>query len=105
MAFIRKNSFIIFLLSFVLVLSFGNILSHKSTQTNVSYVDIEEGDTLWSLAASYSGNVPHLEWIEEVMDANGLDTHTLAVGQSIAIPSDQLKFAPDETIKLAGDSE
>lgn len=105
MAVIRRNSFIVLLFSFVLLLSFVTILSHNSEKMDVSYIHIEQGDTLWSLAESYSGNIPHQEWIETIMETNDLDTYRIAAGQSIAIPSEQLDFAPDETVHLAGDSE
>nr|WP_256204420.1 hypothetical protein [Planococcus faecalis] len=39
------------------------------------------------------------------MKENNLSTSKIIAGQSLKIPSDQLKFAPDETIKFAGDAE
>lgn len=71
----------------------------------MSLVEVEHGDTLWTLADSFSGNTPHQQWIEEIMKENGLSTPKIIAGQSIKIPSEQLKFAPDETTKLAGDAE
>lgn len=105
MTFIQKNSFIILFFSLVLLLSFYTILSNNDEQSQMSQVKIEEGDTLWTLAETFSGNTPHHEWIEKIMEENQLSTAKIQAGQSLKIPSDQLKFAPDDSIKLASDSE
>ena len=105
MTFIQKNSYLTAFFLLVLLVSIYTIFSHNSNETTMSQVQIEEGDTLWTLAESFSGDVPHHEWIETIMQENGLETPKIVVGQSIKIPSDQLKYAPDDTIKLAGDAE
>ena len=102
MTFIRQNSYLIAFFSLIVVFTFYAILSHNTNSTSMSQVEIEEGDTLWTLAESFSGATPHHEWIEEIMN---LSTPKIIAGQSLKIPSDQLKFAPDETIKFAGDAE
>lgn len=105
MTFIQKNSYLTAFFLLVLLVSIYTIFSHNSSETTMSQVEVREGDTLWTLAESFSGDVPHHEWIEEIMQENGLETPKIIVGQSIKIPSDQLKYAPDETVKLAGDAE
>lgn len=105
MTFIQKNSYVAVL--FLLILSFScySVLTHNAQQGKMSLVQIEQGDTLWTMAESFSGNTPHQEWIEEIMKENGLHSPKIIAGQSIKIPSEQLKYAPDETTKLAGDVE
>jgi LysM repeat protein len=105
MTFIRRNSYLTLLFALILSFSFYSVFSHNSQEPQMSLVQIEEGDTLWTLAESFSGNTPHQEWIEAIMEENNLHTPKIVAGQSIKIPSEQLKFAPDQTIKLAGDAE
>ncbi len=105
MTFIQKNSYVVALFLLILSFSLYSVLTHNTQQGKMSLVQVEQGDTLWTMAESFSGNTPHQEWIEEIMKENGLDSPKIIAGQSIKIPSDQLKFAPDETTKLAGDAE
>lgn len=105
MTIIRKNSYLILFFALIMVFTFYAILSHNTNSAQMSQVEIEEGDTLWTLAESFSGTTPHHEWIEDIMKENNLSTSKIIAGQSLKIPSDHLKFAPDETTKFAGDSE
>lgn len=105
MTFIQKNSYLTAFFLLVLLVSIYTIFSYNSNESTMSQVQVKEGDTLWTLAESFSGDTPHHEWIEGIMQENGLETPKIIVGQSIKIPSDQLKYAPDETVKLAGDAE
>lgn len=105
MTIIRQNSYLILFFALIMVFTFYAILSHNTNSAQMSQVEIEEGDTLWTLAESFSGTTPHHEWIEEIMKENNLSTSKIIAGQSLKIPSDQLRFAPDETSKFAGDAE
>lgn len=105
MTIIRQNSYLILFFALIMVFTFYAILSHNTNSAQMSQVEIVEGDTLWTLAESFSGTTPHHEWIEEIMKENNLSTSKIIAGQSLKIPSDQLKFAPDETTKFAGDAE
>ncbi|HSP21810.1 MAG TPA: LysM peptidoglycan-binding domain-containing protein [Planococcus sp. (in: firmicutes)] len=105
MTFIQKNSYLTVLFLLILSFSFYSVFTHNTQEGQMSLVQVEQGDTLWTLAESFSGSTPQHEWIEEIMKENGLNTPKIIAGQSIKIPSEQLKFAPDETTKLAGDAE
>ena len=105
MTIIRQNSYLIVFFALIVVFTFYAILSHNTNSAQMSQVEIAEGDSLWTLAESFSGTTPHHEWIEEIMKENNLSTSKIIAGQSLKIPSDQLKFTPDETIKFAGDAE
>jgi LysM repeat protein len=105
MTFIQKNSYLTVLFALILSFSFYSVFIHNVQESEMSLVQVEQGDTLWTLAESFSGNTPHQKWIEEIMKENGLSTPKIIAGQSIKIPSEQLKFAPDQTTKLAGDAE
>lgn len=105
MTFIRRNSYLAVLFVLILSFSFYSVISHNNQEPQMSLVQIEQGDTLWTLADSFSGDTPHHKWIEEIMKENNMNTPQIVAGQSLKIPSEQLKFAPDETTKLAGDAE
>ncbi|MGK7378352.1 cell division suppressor protein YneA [Planococcus sp. 1R117A] len=105
MTIIQKNSYFTALFTLILVFSIFSVIIHNNEKTQMSHVQIEEGDTLWTLAEAFSGDTPHQQWIDEIMKENGLTTAKIVAGQSLKIPSDQLKYTPDETIKLAGDAE
>ncbi|TWT01130.1 LysM peptidoglycan-binding domain-containing protein [Planomicrobium sp. CPCC 101079] len=105
MTFFQRNSYLILFFSLILTFSFYTVLSLKGDDVQVSHVEIKEGDTLWTLAEAFSGNTPHQQWIEQIMKENDLSTPHIVAGQSIKIPSDQLKYTPDDTVKLAGDAE
>lgn len=105
MTIIRQNTYLILLFALIMVFTFYVISTHNTTSVQTSQVEIEEGDTLWTLAETFSGNTPHHEWIEEIMKENNLTTAKIIAGQSLKIPSDQLNFVPDETKKFAGDTK
>ncbi|HSJ38466.1 MAG TPA: LysM peptidoglycan-binding domain-containing protein [Planococcus sp. (in: firmicutes)] len=105
MTYIQKNSFVFAFFFLVLILSFYYVLSHNYEQAHIVQLKIEQGDTLWALADEYSGNIPHHEWIDEIMKENNLTAPVIAAGQTLKIPEGQIDFAPDEIITLASDSE
>lgn len=105
MTYIRKNSFVFLFFSLVLILSFYSAFSHNNEQAHMIQLKIEQGDTLWTLADEYSGNIPRHEWIDEIMKENKLTAPVITAGQTLKIPDEQLDFAPDGNIKLASDSE
>jgi hypothetical protein len=105
MAIIQKNSFITLFFALILFLSIYTVLTHSNSESQVSFIEIEEGDTLWSLAESFSGEIPHHDWIDEIMKVNDLPSTTIIAGTSIQIPNDHLKYAPDTTRIYAGDGE
>ncbi|WP_033544058.1 cell division suppressor protein YneA [Planococcus sp. CAU13] len=105
MATLQKNSFVILFFALILLLSFYSVFSHNNDQARMVQLKIEQGDTLWTLADEFSGNTPHHEWIDEIMKENQLDAPVITAGQTLAIPEKHLKFAPDQNLKLASDSE
>ncbi|RLQ92620.1 LysM peptidoglycan-binding domain-containing protein [Planomicrobium sp. Y74] len=105
MAYIHRNSFVFLFFTLVLILSFYSALSHNSEEAHMVQLKIEQGDTLWTLADEYSGNIPHHEWIDEIMKENKLAAPVITAGQTLKIPEEQLNYVPDHTLKLASDSE
>ncbi|MFC3211368.1 cell division suppressor protein YneA [Planomicrobium okeanokoites] len=105
MAYIRRNSFVFLFFTLVLILSFYSALSHNSEEAHMVQLKIEQGDTLWTLADEYSGNIPHHEWIDGIMKENKLNAPVITAGQTLKIPDEHLDYVPDGTYKLASDSE
>lgn len=105
MAYIQKNSFVILFFALILLLSFYSVFSHTNDQSQMVQLKIEQGDTLWTLADEYSGNIPHHEWIDQIMQENQLNAPVITAGQTLKIPEEHMDFAPDRNINLASDSE
>ncbi|WP_203332698.1 cell division suppressor protein YneA [Planococcus beigongshangi] len=105
MAYIQKNSFVVLFFALILLLSLFTVISHNNEQAQMVQIKIEQGDSLWQLAEEFSGNVPHHEWIDQIMRENGLEAPVITAGQTLKIPEEHLKFVPDQNIKLASDSE
>lgn len=105
LTFIQKNSYVFGFFILILLLSFFYVLSHNNQQVHTVQMKIEQGDTLWTLADEYSGNMPHHEWIDEIMKENNMTTPVITAGQTLWIPDAHLKFAPDSSVKMASDGE
>lgn len=79
--------------AFILVMSFSNIVtaSDDKQPTGNKYfkaVEIEEGDTLWSIAKqNITGEWDSVEeYVKEIRTLNGLATDNIHIGNYISIP-------------------
>lgn len=54
--------------------------------SNLLYVTIVEGQSLWSLADELAPNADPRQFVEDVITTNGLDSASVQPGQRIAIP-------------------
>ena len=52
----------------------------------LEYVTIQQGDSLWDLAAEHAPSSDPRDWIAEVVMLNALETVDLEPGQQIALP-------------------
>ncbi|MFC4411025.1 LysM peptidoglycan-binding domain-containing protein [Chungangia koreensis] len=97
MNFIKNNSFIlsIIALSAILTLIAGLVMGEEEPNKTIV---IHQGDTLWTLAEQYKGDLPHEEWIASVMDANDLHHPVITSGSKLVIPSSLMK-----TDQIAGE--
>ena len=101
---IRRN--IILALVCTLILIFFGITFHSFTslantdQSDVAYkyfttIQVEEGDSLWSIAESYMDNLHYdsaNEYIKEIMCINKLHEDMIVCGQYLVIPYYSYKF-------------
>ena len=58
---------------------------HAASQ--IKYVSVRSGDTLWSLAQTYAPKTDPREWINQVVSLNNLSSIDLVAGQRIALPN------------------
>lgn len=105
MSLIRNHSYVILFFSVILLFTVFTVMSETGKANEMSVVQIEEGDTLWTFAEQFSGSKPNHEWIREIMEENNMQTAKLIAGDTIKIPAEHLKFAPDEHVMYAGDAE
>lgn len=52
----------------------------------LDYVTIQQGDSLWELAAHHAPGTDPRDWIAEVVMLNALESIDLEPGQQIALP-------------------
>lgn len=105
MTYIRRNSFVFLFFTMVLILSFYSAFSHNNDEAHMLQLKIEQGDTLWTLADEYSGDIPHHEWIDEIMRENDLNAPVITAGQTLEIPEGQFDYDSGGNFNLASDSE
>ncbi len=85
-----------FSLCFALVFAFSISTINTKAQDSSEAVEIKyytsitvsSGDSLWTIAAEHMGNHydSAVEYIEEVMNMNGLSSETIYAGQHLVIP-------------------
>lgn len=51
-----------------------------------SYVTVQPGDSMWTLAERFAQQQDPRDWISDVVALNGLHSTSLFAGQQIAIP-------------------
>ena len=86
MNFIKNNSFIISIIALSAILSLiaGLFLSEEEEHATIV---VHQGDTLWTLAEQYKGDLPHEQWIASVMDANDLHQPVITSGSKLLVPA------------------
>ncbi len=90
--YIRRRLMVCLVLAFALfaAVSFatGQAQATGSGQasTSFTYVSVHSGDTLWSLADTYSGDTDPRDWIASLVTLNSLESNSLQPGQQLALP-------------------
>ena len=98
-----KNNHYIILLCGLFMLLFTIFAWRAPDDVTFNEITIAHGDTLWSLAAQYRGNMSSERWIEIVMIENNLENVSIIAGKSLIIPisehinsSENFEIARDE---------
>lgn len=70
------------------VFGFVSTATANNNQSKVTfeYVTVEAGQTLWDLAEKVAPEQNTQDWMQEVVNLNGLTTTDLQPGQRIALP-------------------
>ncbi|TSI10122.1 LysM peptidoglycan-binding domain-containing protein [Lysinibacillus sp. BW-2-10] len=85
MNWLQKNNYIVVLfIAFVIMGAF--LLIMDNGDSTYEHIEINHGDTLWSLAEQYRGNMTVQAWIEKVKLENNMNHEKIIVGQVISIP-------------------
>lgn len=96
MNWLQKNSYIGILFGATLFIV-GYFIITDNGNTTYKDIEIQHGDTLWTLAEQYSGNMEKVEWIEKVKAENNLKNEHIVAGKQLTIPvsADQVYIASE----------
>ncbi|WP_153731362.1 cell division suppressor protein YneA [Sporosarcina obsidiansis] len=85
MKILKENLYFVVLL--LICISFAAYQLDKLSEED-AYMEIiiDEGDTLWGLAANYSEGTPPYHWIEQVKTLNDLQTDQIISGELLRLP-------------------
>ena len=88
MKLLKKKPYITLLFAVSIILF---VLFTSNTPGNITYKEIEinHGDSLWSLSEKYHGKMSTEKWIEIVMIENHLNHATIIAGKPLIIPLDK----------------
>ena len=68
------------------IASISGSFAGNSEPQPLSYVTVQPGDSLWSMASEYAQGSDPRDWIAEVVLLNALTSVDLEPGQQIALP-------------------
>ncbi|KGR89311.1 hypothetical protein CD30_17275 [Ureibacillus massiliensis 4400831 = CIP 108448 = CCUG 49529] len=110
MKWLQKNSYITVLFTTFLLIAAYVVVTDEG-ETSYEQIEVQHGDSLWSLANKYKGDMSLHQWIETVKVENDLRDETIVAGGelTIPIPADTLTIAQDSeeitTVKVATNNE
>ncbi|PIC65553.1 hypothetical protein CSV79_00295 [Sporosarcina sp. P13] len=85
MKFIKENYY--FALLLLVCLSFAWYqFDQLAEEDHYMEIVIDEGDTLWGLASSYSDGIPRQHWIDQVRSLNELTSDQINSGELLRLP-------------------
>ena len=95
----RQKMFVIFFLTILVMfgigVGFGTLLTRAEAPSSEHYhkyyanIEIQKGDTLWGIADDYMDSVHYVdrtEYLNEIMEINGMVNSRLITGQKIIVP-------------------
>jgi hypothetical protein len=100
MTWLKKNTHISILIGACLLFAAYLYITDPG---KVSYaeIQIEHGDSLWSLAEQYRGKMSTDDWIKLVKTENELADIKIVAGKSLVIPVVSDQASPINTIEIA----
>lgn len=82
----RDKALKIVILATVFAISAGIAFHHENTTSNTEYT-VKSGDTLFGIAERFCGDTYVLEFKDDIVKANDLESEQIHVGQVIKIPT------------------
>lgn len=108
MTWLQKNNYIFVLLTVFLIIVMLIFITDQG-DTTYENIEVKHGDTLWTLAEKYRGNISHNDWIAKVKGENNLNNETIIAGQKLNVPisRDVLNIAQNdsESVKVAANTD
>lgn len=87
--FVRRATALLVLAAGAWAFVFGQSAIASSTpgsSASFTYVTVEAGDTLWSLAETYATGEDARDWIQDLASLNALASAEIYPGQQLALP-------------------
>lgn len=81
----RAAVIVVVALGFTLSSISGSVAGNAGP-VELQFVTVQQGDSLWDLAAEHAAGSDPRDWIAEVVMLNALSTVDLTPGQQIALP-------------------
>lgn len=98
MAWLQRNHYLKVLIIVSLII-IAYIFITDEGELTFEQITIKEGDTLWTLADCYKGNLTKEDWIRMVAVENNLDGEHIIAGETLMIP------VPKDAIYIAINEE
>lgn len=83
--FVRAIAVVAVAVGFSLTSISGSVAGDQPTQ-ELTYITVQQGDSLWEMAAKHAPADDPRDWIAEVVMLNALESVDLTPGQQIALP-------------------
>jgi len=100
MNWFKKNTHISILLGAFLLFA-GYLVITDPGDITYTEINIEHGDSLWSLAEQYRGKMGTDDWIKLVKTENELHSVKIVAGKSLVIPVVGDNQTPTNSIEIA----
>lgn len=85
----KFRRFLFLSLLLISILVFTSIFTFKAYSKDIpqfDYINVKEGDTLWSIASNYTNNKEIREVIYEISKANNIQDASIYPGDIIKVP-------------------
>lgn len=102
MNWVKKNQNTALVIAFVTIGMIILFISNRDT-TKYTNIEIQEGDTLWSLSDQYKGKLSNDEWVRIVKNENNMIDDKIIAGHTLIIPEYKKTILGNEGIELASE--
>ena len=88
----RRISLALAIVFVAVAMAFAVLSNQPATATDspasvsVAYATVASGESLWAIAQRVAPNVDPRDWIDQVMDLNGMNDTNVVAGQRLVVP-------------------